>query len=69
MKKSTFFIWTMTFLLAFVTIHISAIFYIANNTEMEATPTQASRSTIEPAHTLLANAADHNSANRQSALN
>ena len=69
MKKSTYFLWTMTFLLAFVTIHISAIFYIANNAEMEAKPDQASRALTETRQMLFAHAADHNGAAPQLSVN
>jgi len=44
MKKSSYLIWTMTFLFAFVFVHISAIFYIANKTESEVSSAHALRS-------------------------
>jgi hypothetical protein len=45
MKKSHYMLWTMTLLFAFVIVHISAIFYIANKTESEVNAAHALRST------------------------
>jgi hypothetical protein len=44
MKKSHYILWTMTFLFAFVFVHVSAIFYIANKTESEVSTAQVLRS-------------------------